>query len=85
MQGDATTADSVIADVIGILDTIDVPIVVVGRDCKVARFNRAAAETLGATSSDIGRPACDMQALAGVPEIEQDVRASDGRWSAVAP
>jgi len=46
MQGDTATTDSVSADAIGILDTIDVPVVVVGHDCKVARFNRAAAETL---------------------------------------
>jgi PAS domain S-box-containing protein len=62
--------NSVSIDVTGILDTIDVPIVVVGRDCKVARFNRAAAETLGATASDIGRSSCEMQALAEVPDIE---------------
>jgi hypothetical protein len=36
-------------DVVGILDTIDVPIVVVGRDCKVTRFNRMAEEALGQT------------------------------------
>jgi PAS domain S-box-containing protein len=69
MHGDTANADSVNVDVIGILDTIDVPVVVLGRDCKVARFNRAAAETLGATGSDIGRPACDMQALTKVPDI----------------
>jgi two-component system CheB/CheR fusion protein len=71
IQGDGATADSVSADLNGILDTIDVPIVVVGRDCKVARFNRAAAEALGATPADIGRQTCDLQALAGIPEIEQ--------------
>lgn len=71
IQGDGATANSVSADLNGILDTIDVPIVVVGRDCKVARFNRAAAEALGATPADIGRRTCDLQALAGIPEIEQ--------------
>ena len=64
-------AESASAYVIGILDTIDVPIVVVERDCTVARFNHAAAETLGATSADVGQRCCDMQALKGVPEIEQ--------------
>lgn len=71
IHGDGATADFVSADVIGILDTIDVPIVVVGRDCKVTRFNRAAADTLGVSASDIGQQACSMQALAGVPEMEQ--------------
>ena len=68
-----------------ILDTIDVPLVVVGRDCKVARFNRAAAETLGATR--IGHRSPDRRyASAGrVPDIRATVHASDGRWSAVPP
>jgi PAS domain S-box-containing protein len=70
-QGNSATADSVSADEIGILDTVDIPILVVGRDCKVARFNRPAAQTLGTTASDIGRRPCDIQALASVPEIEQ--------------
>jgi PAS domain S-box-containing protein len=64
-------ADAVGADEVGILDSIDLPIVVVSCDCKVARFNRAAAETLGVTASDIGRRTCNMPALADIPEIEQ--------------
>jgi PAS domain S-box-containing protein len=59
------------ADVVGVLDSIEIPIVVVDRDCKVARFNRAATDVLGVTPSDIdGRP-CSMQALADAPEIER--------------
>ncbi len=68
---DSATADSASADLIGILDTIDAPIIVVGRDCTVVRFNRAAAETLGAGPSDVGRRSCQVQALKGIPEIEQ--------------
>ena len=71
MQGDIASTDSESVDVIGILDTIDVPVIVVARDGKVARFNRAAAETLGATHLDIGRLTCDMQALTGVPDIAE--------------
>jgi PAS domain S-box-containing protein len=71
IRGDGAPADLANADVSGILDTIDVPIVVVGRDCKVTRFNRAAAETLGITPSNIGQQACIVQALAAVPEIEE--------------
>jgi PAS domain S-box-containing protein len=58
-------------DVIAILDTIDVPVVVVGRDCKVTRFNRAAMDTLGASQSDLGRPTCDMQVLTGVADVAE--------------
>ena len=84
MHGDTATADPVSVDVIGILDTIDVPVVVVGRDCKVARFNRAAAETLGATP--IGRRPADLRHASadGCPGYRQKVHAGDGRWSAVA-
>jgi PAS domain S-box-containing protein len=59
-----------VADLSSIFDTIDVPIVVVGRDCEVTRFNRAAAEALGLTPSDIGRGPGDIPALAGVQDIQ---------------
>ncbi len=55
----------------GILDTIDVPIIVVGHDCKMTFFNQAATETLGVTSSDLGRQTCDMPSLAGMRGIDQ--------------
>lgn len=62
--------DSMSAE-IGILDTIDVPIVVVASDCTVSRFNRAAIEVLGLKSSDIGRLAWDVQALMGVNDLKK--------------
>ena len=69
-QADVATADPVGVDM-GVLDSIDVPIVVVERDCKVTRFNRAAADVLGVSPSDIGRQTCNMQALTDVPDIDQ--------------
>ena len=69
IQGDGAPVDSVSAEVIGVLDTIDAPIIVVGCDCKVARFNRAAAEVLGATPSDVGRETCDIPALTGALNV----------------
>jgi PAS domain S-box-containing protein len=71
VQDDVAAANCAGADVAGVLDSIDIPIVVVDRDCKVTSFNRAAAEVLGVAPSDIGRRPCSMQALADVPEIEQ--------------
>ena len=59
------------ADIIGILDSIDIPIVVLGRDCKVSRFNTAAEEMLDVGAADIGRPTCNVQAFAPLPEIAQ--------------
>ena len=69
-QGEVATATDGGADV-GVLDSIDIPIVVVDRDCKVVRFNRAATDLLSIGPSDIGRRPCSMQALANLPAIEQ--------------
>ncbi|MDB6083737.1 MAG: diguanylate cyclase [Gammaproteobacteria bacterium] len=70
-QSDVEIADSVGTDVVSVLDGIDLPILVVDVDCKVADFNRAAAEVFGVVSSDVGRRACSVQSLADAPEIEQ--------------
>lgn len=58
-------------DLAGILDSIDIPVVVVGRGGSVSRFNRAAAEILRVTASNIGRPAGELAALAHDPKVEQ--------------
>src|SRR5688572_4864918 len=42
------------ADHIAVLDTVDIPIVIVGRDFTVARFNRAAAVVLSLRAEHIG-------------------------------
>ena len=52
--GDAARVDPLNVDVVGILDTVDVPIMVVGVDCTLVRFNRAAADAFGLAPSDIG-------------------------------
>lgn len=70
-QGDIAPGISAGIDVSGVLDAIEIPIVVVGRDCTVAGFNRAATEALGVTGSDIGRRTCNMQALADLQNVEQ--------------
>lgn len=71
VHDDVATSSSADTDMVGILDSIDIPIVLVNRDCKLARFNRAAAETLGVSPSDIGRQACNVPALADIAGIEQ--------------
>jgi PAS domain S-box-containing protein len=70
-HGDAASADSISADLVGILDTVDLPIVAVGRDFTVARFNRVAAAVLGLTPSDIGRSPRDIQLLTEVIDLEE--------------
>ncbi len=66
LQGDAAATD-----LITILDTVEVPIVVVRRDCVITCFNKAAADVLGLSPSDIGRASRDISVLAGLPRLEQ--------------
>jgi PAS domain S-box-containing protein len=58
-------------EIIAILDTIDVPIVVVGRDCTLVRINRSATKTFAFESADIGRRLGTIAALADVKDIEK--------------
>ena len=58
-------------DLIGILDTVELPIVVVGRDLIIAGFNEAATDVLGLSPSDVGRASRDVSVLAGVPRLDQ--------------
>jgi PAS domain S-box-containing protein len=71
VQPDVATANVTGADGASVLDSIEIPIVVVNRDCKVARFNQAAADVFGIAPSDIGHRPCSLQALAELPKIDQ--------------
>src|SRR2546426_12222214 len=65
-QGDTATTD-----LITILDTVDVPIVLLRRDFMLVCFNKAAAGVLRLSSSDIGRASRDIAVLAGLPSLEE--------------
>src|SRR5215216_1028196 len=67
-DGAATT------DLIGILDAVDVPLVVVRSDLVIACFNKAAADVFGLSPSDIGRAPRDISVLAGLPRLEEQCR-----------
>ncbi|MGH7940135.1 MAG: PAS domain-containing sensor histidine kinase [Limisphaerales bacterium] len=41
-------------DLVGILNALEIPIIMIGMDCKVTRFNQSAADALGLDLSDIG-------------------------------
>jgi two-component system CheB/CheR fusion protein len=91
---DPDPAESGTHEIIAILDTIDVPIVVVGPDCTLARINRAAAEVFALAPTDIGRRLTTIATLADVNDIEKlcgqviaddaprrrDVRSGDRRF-----
>ena len=64
---DAASTNAFCADLIGILDTVDLPIVVVARDFTVARFNRPAASALSITEPTISAPASSRASNAANP------------------
>jgi PAS domain S-box-containing protein len=69
LSGAATTLDGMAASEIGALDAVDVPIIVISRQCKVARINRAAMTVFGLKVSDLG---CSLgNTLAGVEDLNR--------------
>jgi PAS domain S-box-containing protein len=69
VSGDGTTLGGITANEIGVLDAIDLPTIVISRECKVARINRAATTVLGLTASDLG---CSLgNTLAGVKDLDR--------------
>ncbi len=71
VNGDHADVNTAATDLINILDAVEVPIVVLRRDFSVACFNRAAADVLGLSPSDIGRASRDISVFAGCPRLEQ--------------
>src|SRR5579862_8970411 len=69
VSGDAMTLGGMAANEVGILDAVDVPIIVISRECKVARVNRAAMTVFGLKVSDLG---CSLgNTLAGVKDLNR--------------
>src|ERR1700689_1127546 len=69
LSGDRTTLEGMAASEIGALDAVDVPIIVISRQCKVARVNRAAMTVFGLKASDLGRSLGNT--LAGVEDLNR--------------
>jgi PAS domain S-box-containing protein len=55
VRGGATSLDG-ISNHIGVLDAVDLPIILISQDYRVTRVNRAATTVLGLEVSDIGQP-----------------------------
>ena len=66
ISGDAIL-DGILDNDIGLLDAVDLPLIVISRDCTIARFNRAARTVLGLKATDVGRTVGD--ALPGVEDL----------------
>jgi PAS domain S-box-containing protein len=64
-------ADGAKATRVEIIDSIDVPVVAVGSDCAISRFNPAAAKLLSLTSTDLGRPLREIPLLANVKNLQE--------------
>jgi signal transduction histidine kinase len=71
VSGDDGAANTAATDLINILDAVEVPIVALRRDLMIAGFNKAAANVLRLSPSDIGRASRDISVLAGVPRLEE--------------
>lgn len=50
----ARSLDGVNGNDVGLVDAFDLPIIVIGHDCRIARINRAAMTSFGMTASDLG-------------------------------
>ena len=69
VSGDTATSGGMMANEIAVLDAVDVPIVLISRECKVARINRAAMTVFGLKASDLG---CSLgNTLAGVEDLNR--------------
>src|SRR5262249_21833574 len=71
VNGDDADTNRAMTDLINILDTVQVPMVVVRRDLMIAGFNKAAADVLRLSPSDIGQASRDISVLAGLPRLEE--------------
>ena len=54
-----------------IIDSIDVPILAVGTNCTVSKFNSSAATILSLSPADIGRPLAEIPLLINVKRLEE--------------
>jgi signal transduction histidine kinase/PAS domain-containing protein len=77
-----------------IIDSIDLPIIVVDRDCTVSSFNQAAGTFFSIGSPDVGRSLCEIRVFSDVKRLEElcgdaiargvssqgEVRDANGSW-----
>jgi len=81
-------------DLANLLESISIPLVMVGRDLRIRRFTRAIEPMLNLIASDVGRSITDLQPQLELPELRRllldameggsrkyrDIRDSHGRW-----
>jgi two-component system CheB/CheR fusion protein len=81
-------------DLTNLLESISIPLVMVGRDLRIRRFTRAMEPMLNLIASDVGRSVTDLQPQMELPDLRRllldamegrnrkprDIRDSHGRW-----
>jgi two-component system CheB/CheR fusion protein len=81
-------------DLTNLLESISIPLVMVGRDLRIRRFTRAMEPMLNLIASDVGRSITDLQPQMELPDLRRllldameggnrkprDIRDSNGRW-----
>ena len=81
-------------DLANLLESISIPLVMVGRDLRIRRFTRAIEPMLNLIPSDVGRSIFDLQSQIELPDLRRlllnameggsrkprDLRDSHGRW-----
>ena len=86
--------DLVNSDLTNLLDSADIPVVMVAGDRRIRRLSPPARSALGLLPTDVGRPIGDMRPAVIVPDLERiigdvvekmqtferEVRDRDGRW-----
>jgi two-component system, chemotaxis family, CheB/CheR fusion protein len=88
---------SVNRDLTNLLESISIPLVMVGRDLRIRRFTRAIQPMLNLIGSDVGRSITDLQPQMELPDLRRllldamdggnrqprDIRDAHGRWYSV--
>jgi two-component system CheB/CheR fusion protein len=81
-------------DLTNLLESISIPLVMVGRDLRIRRFTRAIEPMLNLIASDVGRSITDLQPQVELPDLRRllldamaggnrkprDIRDAHGRW-----
>ena len=84
-------------DLTNLLESISIPLVMVGRDLRIRRFTRAIEPMLNLIASDVGRSITDLQPRMELPDLQRllldameggnrsprDIRDPHGRWYSV--
>ena len=61
-------------DLVNLLGSVNIPVVMVGRDLRIRRFTPAAETLFSLAPTDVGRPLFDVQIRLQAPELAQEIR-----------